>query len=574
MKHIRNFENFRESRKQTQFNESVSSEYYFSLGKSSNRSIFELELLSEGYSSDVVTMVSENLSFSKIDNKIIDCIWEYLNNGTETKLELLTEELTIMGKKLPSFGDMYKGVTNLVDKGIELGKTVVKSFKDFISNIGNIVKNLFAKIKNFFTKVWEVTKPKLTAGVALIKKAVGTGMTDKMKGAVDTMSSDNGQKEISSLSEDLSKVCAKFSSGSVGNMSDDAAKKLEDEAGEYKDVEGDSDIEKLMQESLERRNTVGKIYYSIKGYMSEGGKLEELNSAIFEAEEKKEELKEGDEVTYTNKEGKQVSKPIERIEGEEAVFKAKDGTEFKKPLSDLKKSEGFGKKLATGFIGEEPEKKGVFGWLVEAVGFVFNPLVKLKETLIKGGTNGICMGISALARGLKNAIKYVVIGVIAGLVYHIVHGLMTLAGGGHGEGEGGKEGHGEGEKGGVELGEAGEKTAKTADVASKINLKKESFIFEAAELQADMSKNSKYTPDWESVKSVALPAVGGLLLAALSHFFPIVHTILEAILVSIGIFELVGAICKIESVKSKNLKVCQVQHDIHHFLEAKSGGGH
>ena len=209
--------------------------------------------------------------------------------------------------------------------------------------------------------------------------------------------------------------------------------------------------------------------------------------------------------------------------------------------------------------GEEPEKKGVFGWLVEAVGFVFNPLVKLKETIIiRGGSNGICMAISALARGLKNAVKYVTIGLIAGLVYHIIHGIQALTGGG--EGHVGGEEKGGVEKGGVEAG------------ASKINLKKESYIFEAAELQADMSKFSKYTPDWESIKGVALPAVGGLLLAALSHFFPIIHTILEAILVSIGIFELVGAVCKIESVKSKKLKVCTLQHQAHHFLEAKSGG--
>jgi hypothetical protein len=176
------------------------------------------------------------------------------------------------------------------------------------------------------------------------------------------------------------------------------------------------------------------------------------------------------------------------------------------------------------------------------------------------------MTISAIARGLKNMVKYVVIGVIAGLVYHIVHGLMTLAGGGHGEGEAeGKE-----EKSG--------KTATpeaTAATNPQINLKKESYIFEdaaAGELKADMTKHSKFTPDWETIKGVALPAVGGLLLAALSHFFPVVHTILEGILVSIGIFELVGAVCKIESVKSKNLKVCSIQHNIHHFLEAKSGG--
>jgi len=576
MKHIRNFEGFKEKRNQV--SEKVTNHYY-KVGKSCNKSIFEMELLSEGYSVEFVNSVNESLQFSKIDNKIIDCVWEYLQEGTETKLDLLTEELTVFGKKLPSLGDMYKGVTNVIDKGIEIGKTAIGSFKDFIKNIGNIVKNLFSKIKTFFIKVWEAFKPKLTSAMGVIKKAVGGGSTDKMKSAIDAMASDGGQKEISSLSEDLSKVCSKFSTGNVGNMSEESAKHLQDEAGEYKGMEGDADIEKLMSESLERRGSVGKIYYSIKGFLFEGGKIDELD-AIFEAEETKVELKEGDKVTYTNKEGKEVTKSILRVDGDNAVFKSdKDGSEFTKPLSDLKKSEGAGKKILAGFVGEEPEKKGVFGWLVEAVGFVFNPLVKLKETLIKGGTNGICTMTSAMARGLKNALKFVTIGVIAGLVYHIVHGLMTLTGGGHGEGghaEGGHEEAAEGAAEGAADAAKGGVANAAAKATSKINLAKESFsINESDTLSVDMNKTTSYTSGiFDIAKKVALPAIGGLLMAALSHFFPIVHTILEAILVSIGIFELVGAVCTIESIKSKNLKICTLQHKAHHFIEGGVGGGH
>jgi hypothetical protein len=575
MKHIRNFEGFKEKRNQV--SEKVTNHYY-KVGKSCNKSIFEMELLSEGYSVEFVNSVNESLQFSKIDNKIIDCVWEYLQEGTETKLDLLTEELTVFGKQLPSLGDMYKGVTNVIDKGIEIGKTAIGSFKDFIKNIGNIVKNLFSKIKTFFIKVWEAFKPKLTSAMGVIKKAVGGGSTDKMKSAIDAMASDGGQKEISSLSEDLSKVCSKFSTGNVGNMSEESAKHLQDEAGEYKGMEGDADIEKLMSESLERRGSVGKIYYSIKGFLFEGGKIDELD-AIFEAEETKVELKEGDEVTYTNKEGKEVTKSILRVDGDNAVFKSdKDGSEFTKPISDLKKSEGVGKKILAGFVGAEPEKKGVFGWLVEAVGFVFNPLVKLKETLIKGGTNGICTMTSAMARGLKNALKFVTIGVIAGLVYHIVHGLMTLTGGGHGEG--GEKGHGEEAAEGAAEGAADAAKGGVANAAakatSKINLAKESFsINESDTLSVDMNKTTSYTSGiFDIAKKVALPAIGGLLMAALSHFFPIVHTILEAILVSIGIFELVGAVCTIPSIKSKNLKICTLQNKAHHFIEGGVGGGH
>jgi hypothetical protein len=611
MKHIRNFEGFKEKRKNQVVSENVTN-YYYKLGKSCNKSIFEMELVSEGYSIEFVNSINESLEFSKIDNKIIDCVWEYLQEGTETKLDLLTEELTVFGKKVPTLGDMYNGVSNLVDKGIEIGKSAISSFKDFIKNIGNIVKNLFSKIKAFFAKVWEAFKPKLTAAMGVIKKAVGGGSTDKMKGAVDAMSSDNGQQEISSLSEDLSKVCGKFSSGNVGNMSEESAKHLQDEAGEYKGIEDDAEIEKLMQESLERKTSVGKIYYSIKGFLSEGGRIDELD-AVFEAEEtEKVALKEGDKVTYTSKDGKKVTKSILRIEGDNAVFTSdKDGSEFTKPVSDLEKpGEGAGKKVLSGFVGAEPEKKGVFGWLVESVGFVFNPLVKVKETLIKGGTNGICMMISAIARGLKNMAKYITIGVIAGLVYHIVHGLMTLAGG-HGEGHD-EKGEGHGEKGGhggevkaevkpevgigQKVGDAAKefvkdpatqiaagaavgaaavgaiKGKKTAPGAAKESLS----INESDEaLTVDMTKNSPHTSGiLDSVKKLALPAVGGLLMAALSHFFPIVHTILEGILVSIGIFELVGAVCQLESIKSKNFKVCTLQHKAHHFIEGGVGGGH
>ena len=582
MKHVKGFNNFKNDRRKQQVVEKAQNNYYYKKGKSIQKSIFEMELLKEGYSVDLVTSLNESYSLSKVDNKIIDCLYEYLKNGNTNGLDLLTEELTIAGRKLPTFSDMYNKAGELINKGIQVGKSVIKSFKDFISNIGNIIKNLFEKIKAFFIKVWEAFKPKVIAAMGTIKKALSGGVTSKMTSAVDSISSDAGQNEITNLSQDLSKTCSKFSAGDIGNMSEESAKHLEDEAGEYKDIEGDPDVEKLMQESLERRGSVGKIFYSIKGYISEGGTIDELNSAIFEAEEKKVEFKEGDEVTYKNKEGKEVTKSIIRIEGENAVFKMKDSEEeFTKPLSDLKKAEGLGKKLLTGFVGDEPEKKGVFGWLVEAVGFVFNPLAKLTEFAIKGGTNGILTVISAIARGIKNAFKFVVIGVVAGLVYHIVHGLSALAGG-HGEGEGGSHGE-EATEGAVE-GAAdaakGEVANAAAKATSKINLAKESyeFLFES-EAQTlgpvDITKPSKHTSGlWDQIKSMALPVVGGLLLSALSHFFPMVGVVLEVILVTIGIFELLGAVCKVDKIKQKMVKVCSIQHDIHHFLEAKSGGGH
>ena len=118
-----------------------------------------------------------------------------------------------------------------------------------------------------------------------------------------------------------------------------------------------------------------------------------------------------------------------------------------------------------------------------------------------------------------------------------------------------------------------------AEVASKA-VTKESFDFlfesEAQTLgPVDITKPSKHTSGlWDQIKKMALPVVGSLLISALAHFFPMVTIILEVILVTIGVFELLGAVCKIDKIKSKMPKVCSIQHNIHHFLEAKSGGGH
>jgi hypothetical protein len=571
MKHVRNFESFKNNRNvvtESQQN------YYYKKGKASRKSIFEMELLSEGYSNEFIQSINESYSLNRIDNRIIDCLYEYLITGKETRLELLTEE--IGGIKLPGIGDMYKKVAGIIDKGIEIGKSAIKSFGDFLKNIGNIVKNLFAKIKAFFGKVWELFKPQVVVACGVIAKAVGGGSPEKMTKAVETISSDQGQNEFDALYQDLKGATAKFASGSVGNISPEAEEHIKSAAEEYKGVVDDAEIDKLMQESIERKSTVGKIFYSMKGFISEGGTIEEMEK-VFEADEVKLELKEGDEASYTNKDGKEVTKKILRIEGDNVFFQLKDGGEFTKKLSEIKKSDGIGKKILHGFVGEEPEKKGVFGWLVESIGFIFNPLAKLKEMAIKGGTNGMFTMISTIKRGMKNAFKFVVIGVIAGLVYHIIHGIMALTGG-HEEGH--EEGHeGEDHKK-TAAAPAAPKTGPDFTKKPKINLNKESFEFinesnEIGLLPVDLTKNTKYTAFFDTLSSSVVPILGSVLVAALSKFFPIVHTILEIILVSIGTFELVGAMCKLESVAKKGLKVCKVQHDVHHFLEgAVSGGGH
>ena len=60
MKHIRNFEGFKEKRKNQVVSEKVTN-YYYKLGKSCNKSIFEMELVSEGYSIEFGIVISSCL---------------------------------------------------------------------------------------------------------------------------------------------------------------------------------------------------------------------------------------------------------------------------------------------------------------------------------------------------------------------------------------------------------------------------------------------------------------------------------------------------------------------------------
>ena len=304
MKHIRNFNGFKSHRMATE-SVKIADGYYYSKGKTSRKSILEMELISEGYSSQVVSVMNEDNYLNRIDSKIIDCLYEYASTGSQDKLDLLTEELNI--KK--GFKDLYGKVTNVIDKGIEIGKNVITSFGNFLKNIGNVIKSLFDKIKAFFRKLWELFKPNAIAACNVIKKAVGGGSAQKMGKAVETISSEQGQKEVDSLNKDLAALAAKFKSGDVGNTSPDTEEKLKGEAEEYKDVVDDQEIENLMKESTTSKSTVRRIFYTMKGYLSEGGTIQEMEK-VFESEEKKEEwsAKEGGMASYTNEDGDEVER--------------------------------------------------------------------------------------------------------------------------------------------------------------------------------------------------------------------------------------------------------------------------
>jgi hypothetical protein len=543
MKYIRNYKNFKNHKSNP-----ITENYYYSIGKKTQKTILECGLISEGVSIEGVKLLNESIDFKKIDNQIVDAIWESLSNNSN--------ELVLEG-----WGNIIDGAKNLWDKGVEIGKTVFNSFKDFIAKIGDVIKTIFGKIKAFFSKIWELFKPKVTAAAKSVKDAVGGAAGAGLDSLSSLVKEKSTETEINELSKDVSVAVGKFSKGSVGDMSPDAEKHLTDEAGEYKDVEDTSDIEKLIADSFqfERKNTLKKVYLSLKGYLSEGNSLMNLANKLNEADE----FKQGDKVKYTNKEGNEVEKEILRVEGEDAFFTAKDGSEFSKKITDLSKTE-----QESDEHGKAGSKKGMFGWICEAVGFVLSPLTKLKEFAIKAGSNGIAVGISSLARGLGKHYKYVVIGTICGLVYHIVNGAMEVIE------HFSHEAHGTGheskavETPGVQdaTGDTAEKAKEVVGKKAVVNMAKESMIFEA--VGVDLTKGSKFTDFLSTSKDILIPVAGGLLVQALVAFFPTIKIILEMILVSIGLFELIGALCEI-SETLKTTSVCKLQHSAHHFI---SGG--
>lgn len=533
MKYIKNYKSFKGYKN----SEPVSENYYYSIGKKTQKTILECGLISEGVSIEGVKLLNESIDFKKIDNQIVDAIWKSLSNNSN--------ELVLEGWR-----DIIDGAKNLWDKGVEIGKTVFKSFKDFIGKIGDVIKTIFGKIKAFFSKIWELFKPKVMGATKSVKDAVsgaaGAGL-DSLSSLVKDKSTET---EINELSKDVSAAVGKFSTGSVGNMSPDAEKHLADEAEEYKDVEDTSDIEKLITDSFqfEKKTILKKVYLSLKGYLSEGNSLIDLSSKLNEADE----FKQGDKVKYTNKQGEEVEKEILRVEGEDVFFTAKDGSEFSKKITDLSKTQ------ATTENGKVETKKGMFGWICEAVGFVLSPLTKLKELAIKAGSNGIAVGISSLARGLGKHYKYIVIGTICGLVYHIVHGAMDVI-------------EHFGHEGNIEKPGAQDVAGDTAEKAKDVmgakvipkttlnftkNLKKESMIFEGAIV--DLTKGSKFTDFLSNSKDILIPVAGGLLVQTLIAFFPTIKIVLEIILVSIGLFELIGSLCEV-SKTLQTTSVCKIQ---------------
>lgn len=561
MKYIRGYQNFKNNKKTP-----IEENYYYKKGLKTSKSILECALISEGISYDIVNLLNESVNFNKVDNQIVESIYQSLINNSD-ELELLEEGV---------FGNLIDGAKDLWSKGVEIGKTLFTSFKDFLSRIGDVIKTIFGKIKAFFIKLWEIFVPKalsIISGVSNSIKKKGKGHIGSL---VSILGQSDTQSELMEADKDIQGVKARFTKGDMGNMSVDAEKHLSDEAPGYKDVTDTSEIEELIKDhfNFERKISVKKVYYSLKGYLLEGGNISDIYQSLNEGES----FNVGDKVKYLSKSGENVVKEIIKVDGDTLTFVGKDGNEFNKNIADVTKVES-----ETKDTGGVKGGKGMFGWIVEGVGFILSPLAKLKEWIIKAGSNGAIKMVSGIARrGVGNAYKYVVMGTLCGLVYHIIHamngvwGHLSVEHGTEHAGTGGHESKTKEEIIGSQVAKDTVKEVKglKSKKEPEEELDKASYIYESTDSDSDSFKIPNLDPSKQESKlkgligdsfKILIPVTGGVLLKALGLFSPTLSLILEMILISIGVFELVGSVCELKP-DFKDNPVCKMQHSAHHFL--------
>lgn len=183
-------------------------------------------------------------------------------------------------------------------------------------------------------------------------------------------------------------------------------------------------------------------------------------------------------------------------------------------------------------LNEKRQIKSVYAWALEAIGFILSPFGKAVEYLIKNGLNFILNTLSVIHRGLKDAYKYLIIGTIAGLIYHIVHSVGSVA----------------------------EHSAHTweqiKDLVEKGEFSMKSLV---------------------DISSISLQGIGIFMMAVFKVFMPTVGWVMEQVLIAAATFELLVAICELGDAEKK-ASFCSVilnaEHRIESLIKGEEKGHH
>lgn len=313
-------------------------------------------------------------------------------------------------------------------------------------------------------------------------------------------------------------IKSRFSKGEIGNTSDEVKKKLEEEASEYDAVDDLDKIEDLVKDSfnLYSKFNFERVYYSLKGFLVEGGNLSDVDMIINEVQEAQE-YNVGDKVKYKSKTGEEIEKEITKIEGDKFYFKDKEENEFYKEKGDIV-SKSSGEKG-----GEEKAVKGrmgVMGWVLECFKLIIRPIDYLVLKALKYGTNGALYLISGVARrGLDKAYKYKAFGKVLPKVDEIISG---------------------------EAEDEGDPTQQAQE-----------SIEQAGEVS--INKNQKLKSIFSGFAKVVAPIIGASLVAILETQIGPVLTILKYTLLVVASIQLVRTCCEKGLVKGKICSLANFQ---------------
>jgi hypothetical protein len=360
---------------------------------------------------DVNINVDKSLSIveKQVLNDFSIDFWDLsLNSSVFTNEEKSFIKENLMSNKVDLVNEGWLGDTlgTVWDKAKELGGKVWDKIKSKITIIKDNIKNLVSGIADFIKNMFKSLGNSIVTKSTALKDKVKTEFPAKVKAILDQKKPD--EKELTTEIQQLKatydhlklSIAAGLLTGSIDASDDNVIKDAEGQIGELEN--------ELKAESS--NHDILKAFYIVN-----------------EAEEATVEYKVGDKVKYKRDSGEEVEKEITKIEGDNIFFTDKEGKEFSKPKTDIiGKAQSVAGKVWGGFAkwfldmeqATPPEKGKAVWWLkliLKVVGLVLSPLVKALEVAVKFVSSNILKCASAAAKYLKGpgVFEFLIMGGIA-----------------------------------------------------------------------------------------------------------------------------------------------------------------
>ena len=359
---------------------------------------------------DVNFNIDKNLSIveKQVLNDFSASFWDLSLNSsvfTEEEKSFIKENLVSHKADLINEGWLGDTLGQVWDKAKEVGGQVWDKVKSKITIIKDNIKNLVAGIADFIKGMFKSLGNAVVTKSAALKEKVKVEFPAKVKAILDQKKPDEKElttevQQLKATYEHLKNTIAAGLLATTIDVSDDTViKDAESQVGELEN--------ELKAESL-NYDILSSFY-------------------ITEAEETPIEYKVGDKVKYKRDNGEEVEKEITKIEGDNIFFTDKEGKEFSKLKTDIVgKAQGVAGKVWGGFAkwfldmeqATPPEKGKAVWWLklvLKVFGLVLSPIVKALEVAVKFVSSNILKCASAAAKYLKGPgiFEFLIMGGIA-----------------------------------------------------------------------------------------------------------------------------------------------------------------